>query len=309
MSAGASRTLEVDGRRILVTEPDEALGSDPVITRWQLLSHYLDVADELLPFLADRPVSLLRRIAEGVNDTVFQKSAPAGLPAWIARCPCRDELSTSSLECLLVNERAALAHLVNTGTLSFHPWGAKRDPQHPDLMLFDVDPNEIAFREVRNAAALVRDLLGRYGIRSWVKTSGGRGLHIIVPLRAVHSFEEVRAAASLISRAARSREPKLFTFEIRRSRRRGRILLDVDRNRAGATLISPYSVRLDRSLVSTPLAWPELDRAMYPEDFPVTGANARLAAAGNPMRGLLTQPQSIEPLLDLVRARSRRQSA
>lgn len=310
MSAGVSRTLEIDGRRILFTEPDEPLGSEPVITRADLLSHYLGIADELLPFLSARPVGVLRRTEQGINDTVFLKTAPPGLPAWIPRAPCRDELSTATLGCLVISERAALAHLVNIGALSFHTWGARREaPQHPDLMLFDVDPNEIAFREVRHAAMLVRDLLGRYGVRSWVKTSGGRGLHVFVPLAPVHTFEEVRAAASLISRAARSREPKLFTFEIRRSRRRGRILLDVDRNRAGATLISPYSVRLDRGLVSTPLAWAELERAMYPEDFPLAGVGARLAAAGNPLRGLLDQPQSIEPLLDLVRARSRRQSA
>ena len=113
----------------------------------------------------------------------------------------------------------------------------------PDRMVFNLDPTEIGFREVRQAALLVRDLLARHHVRSWVKTSGGSGLHVMVPLRPVHGFDEVRAAAAFIGRAARAREPKLFTGEVRPARRRGRIRIDVERNRAGAALVSAFSVR------------------------------------------------------------------
>ena len=107
-----------------------------------------------------------------------------------------------------------------------------------------------------------------------MKTSGGRGLHLLVPVRAVHSFDEIRSAASLIARTARTREPKLFSFEMRRSRRRGRILIDAERNRPGASLISPFSVKPESGLVSMPLQWAQLERAIYPEDYPVRAGRA-----------------------------------
>jgi bifunctional non-homologous end joining protein LigD len=220
----------------------------------------------------------------------------------------------SSVECPVIEERAALAHLVNTACLSFHPWNARVDAlDRPDRMVFNLDPTEIGFREVRLAALLVRDLLARHQVRSWVKTSGGSGLHVVIPLRPTHGFDEVRATAAFISRAARAREPKLFTGEVRPSRRRGRIRIDVERNRAGAALTSPFSVRVDCPLVSMPVEWHELERALYPEDFPLTAVRARLETVGDPWRTMADEPQSIDhrheppaggdPILAILRAR------
>jgi bifunctional non-homologous end joining protein LigD len=169
----------------------------------------------------------------------------------------------------------------------------------PDQLLFDLDPTDIAFREVRNAAILVRDLLGAFKIRSWVKTSGGHGLHVLVPLTPTHSFDQVRTAAETITRLARTREPSLFTMDMRRARRRGKILIDVHRNHRGATLISPYSVREHApARVSTPLEWSELARATYPEDFLLKTTLDRLRHDGDPLRAFFAQAQSLAPLLE-----------
>lgn len=306
----ACRVLEIDGRRVRVADPDEVLWPGSSLTRADLTTYYLDVADELLPCLARRPASATVKREGGPEGWSFRRGALPGLPTWIPRCRGWDELRMTAVECPMVEERAAIAHLVNAGYLSFHPWNANADLlDRPDRMIFNLDPTDIGFREVRHAALLVRDLLARHHIRSWVKTSGGAGLHVMVPLRPIHGFDEVRAAAALVTRAARAREPKLFTFEVRASRRRGRIRIDAERNRAGAALVSAFSVRADAPLVSMPVEWPELERALYPEDFPVTGVRARLEAVGNPLRSFFHEPQSIEPLLRTLRTRSRPQAS
>jgi bifunctional non-homologous end joining protein LigD len=180
----------------------------------------------------------------------------------------------------------------------------------PDQLLFDLDPTEIAFREVRNAAMLLRDLLAHYKIRAWVKTSGGRGLHVMVPLAQVHSFEQVRTAAETITRLARTREPRLFTLDMRRARRRGKILIDVHRNHRGATLVSPYGVReYAGATVSTPVEWAELERALYPEEFHIRNIAERLQRVGDPLAPFFNHPQSLAPLLESGRARRARPMA
>ncbi len=300
------RVLDIEGRRVRVADPEESVWPGVSLSRGDVLTYYLDVAGELLPALARRPASAMVRRTEGLEGWRFQRGALPGLPPWIARCRGWDELRMSNVECPLVDGRASLAHLLNAGCLSFHPWNASIDAlDRPDRMVFNLDPTEIGFREVRHAALLVRDLLARYQIRSWVKTSGGAGLHVMVPLHPVHGFDEVREAAALITRAARAREPKLFTFEVRPSRRRGRIRIDAERNRSGAALASAFSVRAEAPLVSMPVEWRELEGALYPEDFPLTGVRVRLDTVGNPLRTFFTEPQSIEPMLAVLRTRHR----
>ncbi len=200
---------------------------------------------------------------------------------------------------------------MNLGYISVHPWSCTIDAlDRPDLMLFDLDPTEIAFREVRNAALLVRDLLNGFRIRAWVKTSGGRGLHVLVPLTPQYSFAQVRGAAEVITRLARSREPSLFTLDMRRARRRGKILIDVHRNHRGATLVSPWAVReYAAATVSTPLEWAELERPVYPEDFTLATIRDRLARAGDPLATFMGEPQSLAPLLESGRSRRARPMA
>ncbi len=303
----SARVEEIDGRRILVTTPDALLWPQNGVTKEQLLDYYLDVAAHLLPFLGGRPFSLLRGLGGG--EYVYQRTAPPGLPSWITTRRLRSEQTAHGwAEYVVGSERAALAYLVNLGHISFHPWASSVDTvDRPDMMLFDIDPTEIAFREVRNAATLVRSLLAGFKIRSWVKTSGGRGLHVLVPLEPVYSYDQVLMAASVITRMARQREPSLFTFDMRRARRRGKILIDVLRNRRGATLISPYSVReYPGAPISAPLEWEELARGIYPEDFHLGNVRGRLVTPGDPLAGFFANRQSLEPLLGSARVRLRR---
>ena len=308
----ATRVLELDDRRLLLNHLDELLWPDVDVTKGDLIDYYLDVADHLLPFVVNRPVSLLRVPDPITGECLYQKTAPAGLPSWITTRRIRSEHAALGYsDYVLVTERSALAYFVNLGYISLHPWSCTIDLlDRPDLMLFDLDPTEIAFREVRNAALLVRDLLNNFRIRSWVKTSGGRGLHVLVPLVPQYSFAQVRSAAEVITRLARSREPSLFTLDMRRARRRGKILIDVHRNHRGATLVSPWAVReYAAATVSTPLEWPELERPLYPEDFTLATIRERIAHKPDPLATMLREPQSLTPLLEGGRSRRARPMA
>lgn len=291
---------------MLLANLEAALWPAAGVSKGDLLQYYLDVADAMMPFLANRPVSLLRCPEDTNGECVYQKAAPPGLPTWIPTRRIRNEhAALGYADYVIGGDRATLAYLVNLGYISFHPWNCAVDAiDRPDQMLFDLDPTEIAFREVRNAALLVRSLLGSFKIRSWVKTSGGRGLHVMVPLEPIHSFEQVMTAAEAITRMARNREPSLFTFDMRRARRRGKILIDVLRNRRGATLVSPYAVReYPEATVSTPLEWSELEGGIYPEDFRMQTVRERLGTRGDVFADYFTNPQSLMPLLESGRLR------
>lgn len=301
-----TRISEIEGRRMLLANLEAALWPEAGVSKGDLLQYYLDVADAMMPFLANRPVSLLRCPEDAHGECVYQKTAPPGLPTWIPTRRIRNEhAALGYADHVIGGDRATLAYLVNLGYISFHPWNCTVDAiDRPDQMLFDLDPTEIAFREVRNAALLVRSLLGSFKIRSWVKTSGGRGLHVMVPLDPIHSFEQVMTAAEAITRMARNRESSLFTFDMRRARRRGKILIDVLRNRRGATLVSPYAVReYPEATVSTPLEWSELERGIYPEDFGMHTARERLGTRGDVFADYFASPQSLMPLLESGRLR------
>ena len=304
--------LELEGRRLLLGNLDTLVWPDDGVSKAELIEYYLDVADHLMPFFANRPLSLLRCPDGAAGDCVYQKTAPMGLPTWVTTRRIRTEHAALGYsEYVVGSDRAALVYLLNLGYISLHPWSSTIEAiDRPDMLLFDLDPTEIAFREVRNAAMLVRDLLMTYKIRSWVKTSGGGGLHVMAPLAPVHGFDQVLAAAETITRMARQREPSLFTLDMRRARRRGKILIDVHRNHRGATLVSPYAVReYAGAPVSTPLEWHELERGIYPQDFHLRNIRERLARIGDPLARFSTTQQTLAPILDSSRMRRARPMA
>jgi bifunctional non-homologous end joining protein LigD len=307
-----TRVVDVGGRRLTLAHLDEVLWPEDGITKGELLDYYREVAAPVLSFVAQRPLSLQRAPDPQTGECVYQKTAPPGLPGWIPTRRIRSEQAAlGHADYVIGGDLPSLLYLLNLGFISLHPWSCTVDaPDRPDELLFDLDPTEIAFREVRNAALLLRDLLGLFKMRAWVKTSGGRGLHVMVPLAPVHSFEQVRTAAETIVRLARAREPRLFTLDMRRARRRGKILIDVHRNHRGATLIGAYCVReYAGATVSTPVEWSELERALYPEDFHLRNIVERLRRVGDPLASFFRHPQSLAPLLEAGRARRLRPMA
>lgn len=232
------------------------------LTKGDIIDYYDKIADYLLPFLKDRPLTL-SRFPDGINeDGFYQKEVPDYFPDWIkvARVSKKEGGSITQVIC---NNKATLIYLVNQGTLSFHPWSSTtRDLNKPNKLLFDLDPPQGNFDLVLKGAKFLKSLLeDQLGLTSFVMTTGSEGLHVLCPLRAEKGFDEVRSFASDVAEYMAQEQPDAFTKATRKEKREGRLFVDYLRNAYGQTSIPPYSLRaLEGAPVATPLDWGELDR-------------------------------------------------
>jgi bifunctional non-homologous end joining protein LigD len=290
------RIVELDGRRLTLLNLDRVLWPDDGYTKLDLIAYYTDMSEYLLPCLADRPVGVVRLPDGPSGESTYHTAALPGLPSWIPVRRIRVAAPAGYLQSLVGVDRPSLVYLVNLGCISFHPWSATVSvAECPCELRFDLDAVELPFREVRGAALLMRELLAAQGLQSWVKTSGGHGLHVMVPLLGKEPFDRVMTFASAIARQALAREPSLFTLDVRRNRRRDRILVDIHRNDPGATLVSAYSVRERRGApVSMPIEWAEVERDISPEDFHIRNARERVRMIGDPFADFFRSPQKLE---------------
>src|SRR5262249_26897655 len=177
------RLRELDGRTVSVTDPDRRLDGDPGPSKLDIVGYYLKVAPRIVPFLRGRPTSTVWWPDAATQEFRFARTAPPGCPGRFATCRVTAFGSPQLERYLAVPDSSALEGLVDYGCLSFHPWhSTAAAPYRPTQMVFNLDPEAVAFRQVRVAALLLRELLAACGLTAWVKTSGGRGLHVLVPL-------------------------------------------------------------------------------------------------------------------------------
>jgi bifunctional non-homologous end joining protein LigD len=255
------------------------------------------VADRLLPFLKDRPVTL-ERLPEGVVEGgphFWQKNTPDHYPDWIARIELATE-GGNPVKYALVADKPTLLHLANLGTLTFHPWLSQvGDLDRPDFVLFDIDPGEASFQDAVAVAKAVKAQLDEEEVEAFVKTSGKTGLHVLVPWKRAGGFVEARAWALEVAGRTVEILPERATVEIRKARRGGRVSVDVLQNARGHHAVPPYVLRAaPGTTVSTPLNWREVTDKLDPGAFTLKKALARFAR------------QKADPLARLVKAISGR---
>lgn len=261
-SAGAVKravtTLEL-------SNPDKALWPDVGLTKQGLLDYYASVWPQMQRFVVDRPLSLLRA-PDGIGRHVFfQKHGSPGMDASIQRRKDKD-----GDELLFIRDFDGLAALVQMGTVEIHVWGAPMDAvETPDQIIFDLDPDPgVPIERVRDGAFTVRDRLADLGMRSWLKTSGGKGYHVVLPLKPKADWVRVKGFARDFAQALEQAEPKLYTAKLAKAARKGRIFVDYLRNGRGATAIAAYSTRARKgAAVSMPIDWAELEGGVAPDAF------------------------------------------
>jgi DNA ligase D len=239
-------------------------------TKLDLALYYARVGDWMLPELINRPVSLVRCPTGKSEDCFFQRHALSGMPEVIKRIALREEGSKQRADYLYVEDARGLFALAQFGAIEFHTWGCRIDqPERPDRIVFDLDPDEnLPWREVVSAARDVADALRELGLVPFVKTTGGKGLHVVVPLARRQGWPEVRRFAEAFARQQADRAPTRFTANMAKRERRGRIYLDYLRNARSATAVAAYSLRTRPGVpASTPLAWSELDLIESPRDL------------------------------------------
>jgi DNA ligase D-like protein (predicted polymerase) len=296
----AVEVLRIDGREVRVTHPDKLYFSKQTrLTKLDLVQYYLAVAPGALQGIRDRPLVLKRFVNGAEAEAFYQKRAPTDRPEWL-RTVTLAFPSGRTAEELVVDDAAGLAWIVNLGCLELHPHPVRSaDLDHPDEMRVDLDPGPgVAWNDVQRVALEARAVLEETGLRGWPKTSGSRGMHILVRIEARWSFTEVRRAALALARAVERRIPTLATSQWWKEERHG-VFIDYNQNAKDRTTASAYSVRpVPDARVSAPLSWDEVTTC-DPADFTVLTMPARFAKIGDPQAATDATAGSLERLLEL----------
>jgi len=300
-------TVLKKGRRELrLSNLDKPFWSEEGITKGDLIGYYRDVAEVLVPHLRGRPFTMKRYPDGWQGNHFFQKQAPSHMPAWIKRAPLpasTREGEKKVIDYALVDDELALLWMVNMGCIDMHAWSSRVDkPERPDWVMFDLDPAEGAtFDDVVTVARLVKDTLDLLELEAYPKTSGSRGIHILVPIARRHTFADAREFASIVAGALARAHSGLVTTEWAKKKRRG-VLVDANQNRPGATNASVYSVRPRAGApVSTPLRWEEVVTDLDFTAFTMDAVLDRVARDGDLFAGVLQGTQSLTKALRALR--------
>jgi bifunctional non-homologous end joining protein LigD len=295
------------GRKTLrLSNLDKPFWPDEGITKGELLAYYRDVAKVLVPHLRKRPFTMKRYPDGWQGKSFFQKQAPSHMPDWIetAAFPASTrEGEKKVIDYALVDDELALLWMVNMGCIDMHTWASRADrPERPDWVMFDLDPSEGAtFEEVVRVALLVRETLDVLGLESVPKTSGSRGIHVLVPIARRHGFGEVREFAGIVAGALARAHPGLVTTEWTKAKRRG-VLVDANQNGPGKTTASVYSVRPRAGApASTPLRWDEVVPGLDIHAFTMDVVLERVGRDGDLFARVLEGGQSLGAALRAIR--------
>lgn len=244
---------------LTISNPDKPFFPDGT-TKGDLIAYYASIASVLLPHLAGRPLSMAR-YPDGIGGGHFyEKRAPGHRPPWVETAVVNSSTS-GDVEFVIASNPETLMWLANLGCVEMHPFGSRVGHlEHPDWAVFDLDPAEGAtWQQIVEAAHLLRVALDELGLRGYPKLSGGRGIHVYVPLQPMHDFRRVRRFVETVGRLLVKANPADLTMEWEISRRRGKVFIDHNRNTSGQTVVAPYSVRpRPGAPVSAPLRWEEV---------------------------------------------------
>jgi bifunctional non-homologous end joining protein LigD len=302
--------VEIGRRTVRVTHPDRVLFPEDGVTKGDLARYYVEVGDAIVPHLRNRPFTL-KRFPHGIyGQAYFHKQAPKGKPAWIPTRQFRTwprEGESRLVDFTLVNETAALVWMVQMNCIDMNAWYSRVDkPERPDYVVFDLDPPETrnGFAEAIRVAHLIREALEKLELRSYPKTSGADGIHVLVPITRRSSYPDTYELAERVSRELETRNPGLVTTEWLKKKRRG-VLVDHRQNGHGKTIAAVYSVRPKPGApVSTPLRWEELGEKVRPRDFGRREALQRIERHGDLFEPVLRGGQALGPALRRLRAES-----
>lgn len=298
---GKAVELVADGRTVRLSSPDKVYFPERGFTKLDVARYFLAVGTGITRALRDRPTTL-QRFPEGIEgESFYQKRAPKNVPDWIPTAHISFPSGRSADE-IRPTEPAAVLWAANLGCLTFHPWPVRGDrPDHPDELRIDLDPQPgTDFDDAVRVAHELRVLLDEHGLRGWPKTSGGRGLHVFVPIEPRWTFTGVRRSAIAVARELERRMPGRVTTAWWKEQRGERIFVDYNQTARDRTIASAYSIRpRPHAPVSAPLRWEELDD-VAPQDFDLATMPGRFRDLGDVHADLDEHAFSLDSLLELA---------
>ncbi|MBO0715140.1 MAG: non-homologous end-joining DNA ligase, partial [Acidimicrobiales bacterium] len=283
----------------------KVLFPDDAITKDDLVRYYGTVAKAMVPHLRGRPV-MMDRYPDGIDgDSFVQKNVPDYFPDWIRRAEVPKENGTVTH--VVCDNPATLVYLAAQTCVTPHVWLSRADRgDHPDRLIFDLDPSTDDVEVLRDTARSLRGALEDLGLTPFIQTTGSRGFHVLVPLDRRAGFDEVRSFARGVAELVAERDPTRLTTEQRKDKRGDRLYLDTMRNAYSQTSVAPYAVRARSGApVATPLTWEELEKGdVTPRSYDTRSVLVRLEGEGDPWTGMNRHAQSLQrPMKKLARAR------
>ncbi|HLZ28390.1 MAG TPA: DNA polymerase domain-containing protein [Chloroflexota bacterium] len=292
--------LEIEGRDVVITNPDKVFFPRTGHTKLDLVHYYLAVADGAVRGVAGRPMAMKRFVNGAESTPFFQKRAPDSRPVWIETVDLSYPSGRTASE-IVVRDAAQLAWVINLGCIDLNPHPVRADDvDRPDELRVDLDPiRGVGWPQVRDVAMVTREVLADFGLVGWPKTSGSRGFHVYCRIEPRWTFPEVRRAAVALAREVERRAPDLATSKWWKEERHG-VFVDYNQNAKDHTTASAYSVRPSPDArVSTPLTWDEVPLC-DPAEFTIETVPVRFASLGDPAEGIDAAVGSLEPLLELA---------
>lgn len=292
--------VDIEGRRLRLSNLDKVLYPQSGFTKGQVLDYYIRIAPVLLGHLADRPLTL-KRYPHGVEaEHFYQKQCPAHRPDWLSTCVLESD-GPKSTEYCMVNDLAGLVWVANLASLEMHTLMARApDTDRPTMMVLDLDPGTPAgLLQCAAVAMRARDILAGEGLECFAKTSGGKGLHLLVPLNTPADYELSSAFARWLAQTLTSQSPDKVTANMSKAQRPGKVFVDWSQNSRHKTTVCAYSLRArERPTVSTPITWDELEGAIDADDagglvFETADVLQRVERLGDLMAPVLTKRQKL----------------
>ena len=297
--------MRSDSRDLVITHPEKVLfppyGGNAAITKGELAAYYEAIAPVMVPLIRGRPITM-ERYHRGIDAPGFiQKDVSKGFPEWLMRVevPKKD----GTVHHPIVTDTRSLLWLANQNCITPHVWTSRAPNLYrPDICVFDLDPSAEDLEALRTAALRLRDLLDELDLPSWVKTSGSKGFHIVVPLDGKMETGRVAGFAHAVGTLLVKRNPETLTQEFHKADRRGRILVDTGRNGYGATFAAPYAVRAKPGApVSAPCTWEELEGGVGPRTFTLRAMAARVDAVGDWWSDMRRSRRSLRRAIERLR--------
>lgn len=278
-----------------LSNPDRVQFPEQGITKLDLARYYEAVGDWILPHVVNRPLSVVRCPRGRAEKCFFQKHIGKGMAAPIKSVDVPE--ANDMAQYIAIDDLAGLVTLIQLGVLELHPWGSRNDRlDRPDRMILDLDPGEgVTWDAIRDAAANLRERLQQLGLESLLRTTGGKGLHVVVPLVRRNGWDEIKATAQALAEAMVRDEPERYVASASKSKRSGKIYVDYLRNSQGATAVASYSTRARSGApVAVPLRWDELARLESSAHYNIANVPQRLASLGSdPWNGFFDVNQSV----------------
>lgn len=283
--SGAVQNVQVAG--VVLSNPQRVLFPQQGVTKSDLARYFEDVGEWLLPLLRNRPLSLLRCPEGRSRQCFFQKHPGVAVPEEVPRIPIREKHGKADY--LYVGEIAHVVALVQIGVLELHVWGSRvEDLERPDILVFDLDPGEdVEWRALIRTARDLRDRLEALGLIPFLRTTGGKGLHLVVPVEPRLDWDSAKSFTRSIAKRHAADDPTRFTTNASRRQRHGRVFLDYLRNTRGATAIACYSTRARAGCpVAVPVRWDELRPELTGDRYSLSSVRRRLGSLrGDPWEG------------------------